>query len=153
MARLEDLPGSLRSRLEQLECAEFEHAPWVSPKPICERRIAIVSTAGLQRRGDHPFDLGNADFRVIPSETPARDIVMSHISTNFDRSGFQVDLNVALPVDRLRELADDGTIASVADYHYSFMGATDPMLMRPHAERMIELMKDDGVDTALLVPI
>ena len=153
MARLEDISESLRIRLAQLDCPEIEHEPWVSSKPMSERRVAIVSTAGLQRRGDRPFDLGTADFRVIPGDTPARDITMSHISTNFDRSGFQADINVALPVDRLRELADDGVIASVSDYHYSFMGATDPMLMRPHAERMIGLMKDDGVDTALLVPI
>ena len=153
MARLEEFTEPMRSHLEHLECTSFPDQPWVDARPLSERRIAIVSTAGLQRRGDHPFDLGTADFRVIPGDTPARDIIMSHISTNFDRSGFQADVNVALPVDRLRELADDGVIASVADYHYSFMGATDPMLMRPHAERMIALMRDDGVDTALLVPI
>lgn len=120
---------------------------------MSERRVAVVSTAGLQRRGDHPFDVGGQDYRVIPSDTPSGDIIMSHVSTNFDRSGFQQDVNVALPIDRLRELAEAGTIGSVADYHYSFMGATDPELMRPHAERMIGLMKDDGVDTVLLVPI
>lgn len=153
MARLEDFTEPMRSHLEQLDCGSFPGAPWVAAKPLNERRIAIVSTAGLQRRGDRPFDLGTADFRVIPGETPARDIIMSHISTNFDRSGFQADVNVALPADRLRELADEGVIGSVADYHYSFMGATDPILMQPHAERMIALMRDDGVDTALLVPI
>lgn len=153
MARLEDFTESMHSLLEQLECASFADRPWVAAKPLNERRIAIVSTAGLQRRGDRPFDLGTADYRIIPGDTPARDIIMSHISTNFDRSGFQADVNVALPADRLRELAEDGVIGSVADYHYSFMGATDPMLMQPHAERMIGLMQDDGVDTALLVPI
>ena len=51
---------------------------------------------------------------------------MSHISTNFDRTGFQQDINVVFPVDRLRELAARGTIGSVADFHYSFMGATAP---------------------------
>ena len=90
---------------------------------------------------------------MIPSSTPSSEIVMSHVSTNFDRSGFQQDINIALPIDRLRELADAGAIGSVADYHYSFMGATDPELMRPHSERMTKLMKDDGVDTVLLVPI
>ena len=51
---------------------------------------------------------------------------MSHISVNFDRSGFQQDLNVVFPVERLREMAADGEIGSVAD---SFMGATDPEQM------------------------
>ena len=153
MARLEDIHEPSRSRMANLPCPEFSDQPWVPTKPMAQRRIAIVSTAGLQRRGDHPFDLGGQDYRVIPSSTPSSEIVMSHVSTNFDRSGFQQDINIALPIDRLRELADAGTIGSVADYHYSFMGATAPELMRPHAERMTKLMKDDGVDTVLLVPI
>ena len=78
---------------------------------------------------------------------------MSHISTNFDRSGFQQDINVALPIDRLRELAAEGVIGSVAGYHYSFMGATDPMRMQDSVMRMVDLLKRDAVDTVLLVPI
>ena len=74
-------------------------------------------------------------------------------AVNYDRTGFQDDVNICFPLDRLREMAADGEIGSVADFHYSFMGATDPELMRPHAERMAKLMKDDGVDTVLLVPI
>ena len=153
MARLAEFPEAARVRLENLECPHFEELAWVPRKPMSNRRVAIVSTAGLQRRGDQAFDMGSGDFRVIPDDTPAGDIVMSHISTNFDRSGFQQDINIALPVDRLRELAARGEVGSVADYHYSFMGATDPRQMRPHAERMIEIMASDSVDTALLVPI
>ena len=153
MAYLEDFAEPIYSRLANLPCPEFATDPWVESKPMSQRRIAVVSTAGLQRRGDHPFDMGSSDFRVIPGGTPAGDLVISHISTNFDRSGFQQDINVALPVDRLRELAAKGTIASVADYHYSFMGATAPEEMEAHVARMVRLMKDDAVDTALLVPI
>ncbi|MGI9425714.1 MAG: glycine/sarcosine/betaine reductase selenoprotein B family protein [Hyphomicrobiaceae bacterium] len=153
MARLEDFEGPAHSRLADLPCPVFESDPWVSPKPLSQRRIAIVSTAGLQRRGDHPFDMGSCDFRIIPGETATGDIVMSHVSTNFDRSGFQQDINVALPLDRLRELAAAGTIGSVADYHFSFMGATAPEEMKPHAMRMVQHLKEDAVDTVLLVPI
>ncbi len=49
---------------------------------------------------------------------------MSHISVNFDRTGFQEDLNVAFPLERLRELHKDGVVGSIADLHYSFMGAS-----------------------------
>ena len=90
---------------------------------------------------------------MIPGDTPARDLVMSHVSTNFDRSGFQQDINVALPIDRLRELADDGTIGSVADFHYSFMGAADPLAMEQSARAAAARMKADGVNTVLLVPV
>ena len=153
MARLEDFPEPMHSRLAQLPCPTFEATPWTEGAPLAQSRVAIVSTAGLQRRGDRPFEMGSDDFRVIPGDTPARDLVMSHISTNFDRSGFQQDINVALPADRLAELAREGVVGSVADYHYSFMGATDPMRMRREVDRMLELLKSDAVDTVLLVPI
>ncbi len=153
MARLEDFSEPMRSHLADLACPSFVETLWVVAKPLARCRVAIVSTAGLQRRGDRAFEMGTSDFRVIPGDTPSGDIVMSHISTNFDRSGFQADINVALPIDRLRELADAGTIGSVAGYHYSFMGATDPTHMRAHAERMCGLLRDDDVDVVLLVPI
>ena len=141
------------SHLAELACPTFETTPWADGVPVEQSRVAIISTAGLQRRGDRPFEMGSDDFRVIPGDTPARDLVMSHISTNFDRSGFQQDINVALPIDRLRELAAEGVIGSVADYHYSFMGATDPMRMQDSVTRMVDLLKSDAVDTVLLVPI
>lgn len=153
MARLEDFVSSLRERLINLDCQPYESEPWVAPRQLADRRISIVSTAGLQRRGDRPFDMGSNDYRVIPGNTPSADIVMSHVSTNFDRSGFQQDVNVALPIDRLRELATEKKIGSAADFHYSFMGATDPAAMKPQVDRMVELMTSDGVDTVLLVPI
>lgn len=62
---------------------------------------------------------------MIPSDRQAEDLVMRHISTNFNRTGFQQDWNVAFPLDRLRELAQSNVIGSLADYHYSFMGAAN----------------------------
>ena len=53
---------------------------------------------------------------------------MSHTSVNFDRAGFAEDVNVVFPIDRFRELEASGTIGSMADVHYSFMGAyLEPM--------------------------
>jgi D-proline reductase (dithiol) PrdB len=80
------------------------------------------------------------------------DLVMSHISTNFDRTGFQQDWNVVFPLDRLRELAAQGIIGSVADFHYSYMGATDPKEMEPTARDLARLLKKDKVDAVLLIP-
>ena len=160
MVRLADTPDDLRPFLEQLPCPTFDTQPWVTPKPLSACRVAIVSTAGLQQRGDRPFSMGNdtamfgeGDYRVIGGDTPAGDIVMSHVSVNFDRSGFQQDINVAFPIDRLRELESENIIGSVADYHYSFMGASTPEQMKPAVERLIPLLKRDAVDVVLLVPI
>jgi len=56
--------------------------------------VAIVSTAGLHRRGDSVFAPGASDYRIIPGDPAPTDLVMSHVSVNFDRSGFQQDVNV-----------------------------------------------------------
>lgn len=153
MVRLSDTPDSLRPHLEALDCPSFDTAPWVEGPSLAQRRVAIVSTAGLQRRGDRPFAVDGSDYRVIPGDLSAAELVMSHISTNFDRTGFQQDINVVFPIERLCELAAAGVIGSVARYHYSFMGATAPEQMAPTVEHLAPLLKADGVDAVLLAPV
>ena len=78
---------------------------------------------------------------------------MSHVSINFDRTGFQQDVNVAFPRQRMAELAADGTIGEVATTHYSFMGATDPKLMEEGARELAGRLKADNIDAVLLLPV
>lgn len=153
MARLEKMPESMSSHLATLPCPTFKTKPWVKGPALAQRRVSIISTAGLHRRNDRPFDGMTGDYRVIPGDCTAKDLVMTHISTNFDRTGFQQDWNIAFPLDRLRELAAEGLVGSVADYHYSFMGATPPEVMESAARRLAALLKGDQVDAALLVPV
>ncbi|MFC1876647.1 glycine/sarcosine/betaine reductase selenoprotein B family protein [Thermodesulfobacteriota bacterium] len=153
MARLDKYSEEERSHLLGLPCPNFETTPFAAGPSLTERRIALISTAGLHRRGDRPFAIGEADYRLISADTPSNDLVMSHISTNFDRTGFQLDLNLVFPLDRLSELAKQGFINSLADYHYSFMGATDPRQMENTARNLSEIMKKDGVNAVLLVPV
>ncbi|MFT7578223.1 MAG: D-proline reductase (dithiol) PrdB, partial [Alphaproteobacteria bacterium] len=153
MVRLTDYDDISQDYYTSMEMPHFASTPWVTPKPIAEARVAIISTAGLQRRGDRPFSVNSADYRLLPSDTPAADLEISHISTNFDRSGFQQDHNVALPIDRLNEFAAEGKIGSVASIHYSFMGATHPDKLERAASQLAGLLKQDQVDAVLLVPI
>ncbi len=160
MVRLSQLPEPSRTSLLNLDCPVFDGRPWVEGPPVAQRRVAVISTAGLHLRGDRPFTLGSGgtvnipgDYRVIPGDTEANDLVMSHISTNYDRSGFQKDWNVVFPLDRLRELARQGVIGTVADFHYSFMGATAPQQMETAARTLAGLLKKDNVTAALLVPV
>ena len=153
MAQLNRMPEPMRSHLAKLPCPSFKDQPWVSGRSLSHRRVALISTAGLQRRGDRPFEGMAGDYRVIPGDIKARDLVMTHVSTNFDRTGFQRDWNVVFPLDRLQELAAESIIGSVAAYHYSFMGATDPSEMEPAARNLAELLKGDRVDAVLLVPV
>jgi D-proline reductase (dithiol) PrdB len=153
MAHLQDIPPRTRGSVEKLPCPVFETTSFITGKPLSERRVAIVSTAGLHKRGDRLFSLGASDYRVVPRDTPATDIVMSHVSINYDRTGFLQDINVALPLDWLAEMADAGEIGSVAKDHYSFMGATDPTQMQDHAAQVAGMLKADQVDAVLLVPV
>jgi D-proline reductase (dithiol) PrdB len=153
MVRLTSLPPAQAKRLSELECPRFETTPWVAGPPLAQRRVAIVASAGLMVRGEKPFRGGDADFRVIPSRTRPDELLFSHISINLDRTGFQEDWNVVFPLDRLNELAAAGTIGSVADTHYSFMGATDPTLMVDHARTVAGRLKQERVDAVLLSPV
>jgi len=154
MARLESLSGIEMNVLKGLPCPTFDTQPWVDGPPLNKRRVAIISTGGLHRQDDRPFTFDPGDqYRIIPGDVKAADLLMSHVSTNFDHSGFQQDWNVLFPIDRLQELAQEGVIGSVADFHYSFMGATDPMQMEQDARKLAAILKQDKVDALLLVPV
>jgi len=146
--RAEQVPKALA----EAPCPEGQEPAAVAGPPRAERRVALISTAGLMHAGDRPFSLGSADYRVIDTEDP-RPLQMSHISTNFDRSGFAQDLNVVFPLDVLQELADEGQIGSVARYHYAFMGATEPKQLEPAARDLAGVLAGDGVDLACLIPV
>jgi D-proline reductase (dithiol) PrdB len=153
VTRLTDLPPAQARRLAELECPEFQTRPFVSGPPLAQRRVAIVSSAGLVVRGENPFRGRDPDYRAIPAATKPADLLISHISINFDRTGFQEDWNVVFPLDRLNELAAEGAIGSVAATHYSFMGATDPVEMEAHARELAGRLKQDGVDAVILSPV
>jgi len=158
MVKLADLPDWERDHLLNKipDLPKFGIKAWVSGKMLSERRVAIVTTAGLHLREERPFGQSDlrGDCRVIPGDAGASDIVMSQFSTNFDRSGFQQDLNVVFPIDRLRALARVGHIGSVADFHYSFMGAGSPVSrMESKAREVAGLLKKDKVDAVLLTPV
>jgi D-proline reductase (dithiol) PrdB len=151
--RLERLPAAMATRLAELECPNFATTPWLAGPPLAERRVAIVSSAGLVVRGDRVFRGRDADYRAIPATTAANDLLCSHISINFDRTGFQEDWNVVFPLDRLNELAAERKIGSVAAMHYSFMGATDPVQMVDGAREVAGKLTDDAVDAVLLTSV
>jgi D-proline reductase (dithiol) PrdB len=153
--RLSDLPEVEARHLspERIQLPTYDDTPLVAGAPLQKRRVVLISTAGLHRRGDRAFRPGDGSYRVIPADTPANELVMSHISVNFDRTGFQQDLNTVFPIDRLRELVADGTVGSMASVHYSFMGAFPPDAAEPHAQHLAGLLKADKVDAALLVPV
>ncbi len=153
MARLEDLPPPTRQRLTDLDCPKYDTSPFVTGGPLARRRVAVVTSAAIHARGERPMLPSENVFRELPTALGRGDLVMTHISVNYDRTGFQRDINVVYPIDRLRELAADGVIGSVADRHYAVMGSNDPQAWGDLADRMVARLRDDHVDAVVLSPV
>jgi D-proline reductase (dithiol) PrdB len=153
MVRLSDIPGPAGAFLGNMPMPEFEETPWVDAPALADARIAIVSTAGLHRSDDRKFRGGASDYRLIPSDVDYADLAMTHVSVNFDRTGYQQDVNIAFPLEHLHTLAANGEIGSVSAWHYSFMGATAPEQLVESGAEVGRLLKDDGVTAAILIPI
>ena len=153
MARLEDIPQPTRDAVVNVACPTFDTRPFIAGPPLAQRRVAIVTSAALIRRGDSPFAFGSAEMRVIPPGTPIDDLLISHVSINFDRAGFQRDPNVVFPLERLREMAADGEIGGVAETHYSVMGSTDPAGMQEAADQIAGQLRQERIDAVLLTPV
>ena len=66
-------------------------------KPLSECKIALVTTSGLIRKSDKPFDIGNTagdpTYRIVPTNTDPAGLIVSHTSTNWDRTGFAMNTN------------------------------------------------------------
>jgi D-proline reductase (dithiol) PrdB len=130
-------------------------------KPLAECTVALVSTAGVARNDDRPFDQeherrdpwwGDPSFRVIPLGTAERDVRLYHM--HIDPRFGEADLDVVLPMRRLTELARDGIVGRPAPRHYSMMGyILEPtVLVEETAPAIAKQMRLDGVDAAALVP-
>ena len=131
-------------------------------KPLRECTVALVSTAGIARRDDRPFDQeherrdpwwGDPSFRRIPLGTTEREIKVYHL--HIDPRFGEEDLDVLLPMRRLAELAREGMVGRPAPTHYSFMGyILEPTeLVEKTAPAIAAAMHAEGVDAVVLVPV
>ena len=156
MPRLDQLSEIHRRSALFFPCIEHDDAPWAPMrKPLSQSKVAVVSTAGLHLRGDRLFQGGDPSYRVVPSDSKTGDVILSHVSIGFDYTGIYRDLNLAFPLDRMRELAQQGTVGSLAKSYYSFMGAQrDPrLLIEETGLEVAALMHGEGVDLVLLAPV
>jgi len=136
--------------------------PWTPmATPLAHSTVALVSTAGVARLDDAPFDeegerrnpwWGDPGYRLIPQQTTERDVGLHHL--HIDRRFGAEDLDVVLPMRRLRELASEGVVGRAADTHYSLMGyqLRPEVLERETAPAIAREMRVRGVDAAALVP-
>ncbi len=160
MARIDDLPLWLRATLKVYPWRRVDPVPCAPlRRPIAKSRVALVTTAGLVSAGERPFDEsikgGDYSYRLVAADNNVQALGEFHRSESFDHAGIAKDRNVALPLDRLHELARSGEIGKVAPRHLSFMGSiTAPgRLVKRTAPEAARLLVEDEVDIALLVPV
>ena len=128
-------------------------------KPLSEATIACVSTASFTLPEQAPFDEsvrgGDFSYREIPSEADLASMGISHRSDAFDEKGLLADHNLAIPVDRLREMAAAGEIGAVAENHYSFQGSIPApgRLIKMTAPEVAAKLTEAGVDAVVLTPV
>ena len=138
---------------------EGREIPWTPVrKPVAESVIALVTTAGVHLKSQDPFDMedpdGDPNFRAIATDTPHADLTITH--KYYDHSAADRDINVVLPLDRLRDLAAEGRIAGITPFVYGFMGHIDgphlKTLMERTAPEVARCLKEDRAEAVLLTP-
>ncbi|MGD2124655.1 MAG: glycine/sarcosine/betaine reductase selenoprotein B family protein [Desulfobacteraceae bacterium] len=142
---------------------DFEGSiPWTPlSKPLNRATIALVTSAGISRNSDPPFDMerekreplwGDRSYRAIPKGTAEKEIDVNHLHIN--TTYIRKDMNVMLPLKRMAEFEQEGIIGRLADTAYSYYGFqwqnTD--FLEQAIEPMSKKMQSEEVDAVLLTP-
>ena len=69
MARLGQVHPAMRASLLAMACPVFNTHPWANGPTLSQRRVALISTAGLHRRDDRPFAVTSGNTRPSPGTT------------------------------------------------------------------------------------
>ena len=116
--------------------------------------VALVSNAGVHLKEGEPFDLeGDTSLRVLPGEVTGDQLMVTH--AHYDHADADQDINCVFPIDRLREMAVDGIIGSIAPRFWSgFMGRiyNRTKLMQESAPLFIEKLREDAIDILVTAP-
>ncbi|MFQ5933835.1 MAG: glycine/sarcosine/betaine reductase selenoprotein B family protein [Dehalococcoidia bacterium] len=88
----------------------FRTTTW-SPfeKPLEQAKVALLCSSGMSRKGQEPFDplaRSELSYREILKDTRAEDLVINY--DYYDHRDADQDPNVILPLDRFRELEQEG---------------------------------------------
>ena len=114
----------------------------------------IVTSSGVHLDGDPPFNHPNdMTFRRIPHATAPERLRPSH-PTPVRRPG-EADINVVFPYQRLDELAHEGLIGGVTEYHLSMLGSIK-LLRQLVTEMALQMAADAraaGADLVLHTPL
>ena len=146
----------IRRRRADFEFRVFRDTPVTAlSKPIKNCKVALITTGGLHLKTDESFDLniidGDSSFRMIPSDVQANNLHIAH--KWYNHKFINADLNCVFPIDRMKEYVKKGTIGSLSEENYSFMGhiyRSETLLK--NSKKLGKKLKESGVDIAFLTP-
>lgn len=158
------VPPSLKAWLTQeIPTGPFTgNIPWTElQKPLKELTFSLMTSAGINRKGDPPFDMerekrepmwGDPTCREIPKDVTEKDIDVNHLHIN--TSYIKQDINVMLPVKRFKEFEEERIIGRLAPTCYSYYGfqLDASELLEKAMPKVAAKMNEEGVEAVLLTP-
>jgi D-proline reductase (dithiol) PrdB len=125
-------------------------------KPQSALRVALATSGGLYVDGLQPFDMishaGDDSIRWIPGDVATARLRFAH--DHYDHTDPDRDPNCIFPLDRLRELAAEAAIGSVAPRHVGFMGwiPNPARFAESVVPGVVSTLIADRVDAVVLTP-
>lgn len=154
------LEGKGQEAFAQYPWFQTEGDPFVRlDKPASETRFGLITTGGYSIEGEHEpftgvpdFSEKAPDYHVIGLDADPTKLRIDH--HGYDHRFAKEDHNANLPLDRLREMVDDGELGSVSNDSFVLMGLIPNVapLIEETIPKIVDALRSDSVEGALLVP-
>ena len=144
---------------EKYQAVESDQIPWTElSKPLAECKVSFVTTGGIHKRVDPPYNMqdhdGDPSFRSFPADSEQDALQITH--NYYDHKDADKDINILLPFKALKKLVQEGKIGSLSQNFYSFMGHIQgkhlTTLQQTTAFEVTAKLKEEGVDVVILSP-
>ena len=137
------------------EWTENDSAPWTSiKKELAESKVVLISSGGVYLKDQQPFNpiKNDLSFREIPKETDLKNLRISH--DFYDHTDAEKDINCVFPIERMRELENEGFIGEFSEINFTFMGRIfkKNQFLNEMIPELISKLKRMKTDLAFLVP-
>ncbi len=130
--------------------AHFETVPFTPlAKPLAESTLAVVSTSALyDREATDPRYVASASMREPPQRLYANDLAWAKNVTHMDDRGSY------LPLEPLTAMVNEGRLGALSErFHCAPTEYSQRRTREGDAPEILQRLREDGADIALLVPL
>jgi len=157
---LGEMAYSYSKLFQEVTGRTFENRPVFDPprltalrKPIAQSTIGMFVSCGAQLPSDPPLgETEDISFRLVHRDTPVSKLAVSH-KTKVRKWAVE-DLNVAFPLERMKELEAEGTIGRLAHTSVSVVGSIQRFseLVEQTIPAIKQVYESQGVDLVFVFP-